>query len=191
MDEGIKRPLWLSVSTNPINSAARELFRDKGYAGASMQDLADRVGLRKASLYMRFPNKEALVPEVLDMTLRETVPEDGSDDRPWLEIYADRIRDIAQNLADRKRCVGLHLAYGVDDETPAAKEAVRAFFLSLREYLTTILAKGLSRETAVLLATDALVRIEGATLMTAVFDESDAMERAIQATIRDAATGLR
>ncbi|MBP1847485.1 hypothetical protein J2046_005769 [Rhizobium petrolearium] len=31
----------------------------------------------------------------------------------------------------------------------------------------------------------------GATLMTAVFDESDAMERAIQATIRDAATALR
>ncbi|WP_276314923.1 hypothetical protein [Rhizobium changzhiense] len=41
------------------------------------------------------------------------------------------------------------------------------------------------------LATDALVRIEGATLMTAVFDESDAMERAIQATIRDATTASR
>lgn len=178
----------MKATKEEIVSAARELFRNKGYAGASMQDLADRVGLRKASLYMRFPNKEALVPEVLDMTLRETVPEDGSDERPWIEIYADRIRDIAQNLADRKRCVGLHLAYGVNDETPAAKEAVRAFFLSLRDYLTTILAKGLSREIAAQLATDALVRIEGATLMTAVFDESDAMERAIQAIIRDAET---
>ncbi|CDZ67303.1 Transcriptional regulator [Neorhizobium galegae bv. orientalis] len=131
------------------------------------------------------------IPEVLDMTLRETVLEGGSDDRPWLEIYADKIRDIAQNLAHRKRCVGLHLAYGVDDETPAAKEAVRLFFLSLRDHLTAILARGLPGEIADELATDALVRIEGATLMTAVFDESDAMERAIQATIRDATTASR
>ncbi|CDZ58815.1 Transcriptional regulator [Neorhizobium galegae bv. orientalis] len=131
------------------------------------------------------------IPEVLDMTLRETVLEGGSDDRQWLEIYADKIRDIAQNLAHRKRCVGLHLAYGVDDETPAAKEAVRLFFLSLRDHLTAILARGLPGEIADELATDALVRIEGATLMTAVFDESDAMERAIQATIRDATTVSR
>ncbi|TCA01311.1 hypothetical protein [Rhizobium leguminosarum] len=113
----------------------------------------------------------------LDMTLRETVLEGASDDRSWLEIYADKIRDIAQNLAHRKRCVGLHLAYGVDDETPAAKEAVRIFFLSLRDRLTAILARVLPSEIAEELATDALVRIEGATLMTAVFDESDAMER--------------
>ena len=37
-----------------------------------MQNLANRVGLQKASLYMRFPNKEALVPEVLNLTLSET-----------------------------------------------------------------------------------------------------------------------
>ncbi|UIY32457.1 hypothetical protein LZK73_27605 (plasmid) [Neorhizobium galegae] len=80
---------------------------------------------------------------------------------------------------------------GVDDETPAAKEAVRLFFLSLRDHLTAILARGLPGEIADELATDALVRIEGATLMTAVFDESDAMERAIQATIRDATTASR
>lgn len=42
----------------------------------------------------------------LDMTLRETVLKGGSDDRPWLEINADKIQDIAQNLVHRKRCVG-------------------------------------------------------------------------------------
>lgn len=176
----------MKATKDEIVSAARELFRTKGYAGASMQDLADQVGLRKASLYMRFPNKEALVPEVLDMILRETVPEPPSQDRPWLEAYAEAIRAIARDLTDRKRCVGLHLAYGVDDETPVAKDAVRAFFQSLRTYLTALLSKGLDSRTAAILATDALVRIEGATLMTAVFDETDAMERALQATIREA-----
>ncbi|MFN7101139.1 MAG: TetR/AcrR family transcriptional regulator [Pseudorhizobium sp.] len=176
----------MKATKDEIVSAARELFRDKGYAGASMQDLADKVGLKKASLYMRFPNKEALVPEVLDLTLRETVRDEEPDDRPWLETYAETIREIARNLADRKRCVGLHLAYGVGDETPIAKDAVRGFFLSLKEHLAAILSKGLPSGTAAKLATDALVRIEGATLMTAVFDESEAMDRAIKEIIRDA-----
>lgn len=176
----------MKVAKAEIVSAARELFRDRGYAGASMQDLAERVGLRKASLYMRFPNKESLVAEVLDLTLRETMAEEGPDERPWLDVYADRLGAIAHGLADRKRCVALHLAYGVQDATPIAMEAVRGFFFALREHLTAILAQGLPRETAAILATDALVRIEGATLMTAVFDETEAMERALQSAVRDA-----
>ncbi|MBY5782011.1 hypothetical protein GFL91_34740 [Rhizobium leguminosarum bv. viciae] len=96
----------------------------------------------------------------LDMTSRETVLEGGSDDRPSLEIYADKIRDIAQNLAHRKRRVGLHPAYGVDDETPAAKEAVRIFFLSLRDHLTAILARVLPSEIAEELATVGLPATE-------------------------------
>jgi AcrR family transcriptional regulator len=181
----------VKATKEEIVSAARELFRDKGYAGASMQDLADRVGLRKASLYMRFPSKESLVPEVLNLTLRETLPEDGPDDRPYLDIYAARIRKIARSLCDRKRCVGLHLAYGIDDETPVAKDAVQKFFVSLKEHLTEILAKAIPSETAAKLATDALARIEGATLMTAVFNESDTMERAVEASIRDAVAALK
>jgi AcrR family transcriptional regulator len=50
-----------------------QCFREGPY-GASMQDLAERVGLKKSSLYMRFPNKEALVPAVVDLTLHETFP---------------------------------------------------------------------------------------------------------------------
>nr|KZA96402.1 hypothetical protein A4A59_35025 [Rhizobium leguminosarum] len=68
---------------------------------------------------------------------------------------------------------------------------MRIFFLSLRDHLTAILARGLPSEIAEELATDALVRIVGATLMTAVFDESDTMERAIQAAIRVATTASR
>ena len=54
-----------------IVDEARELFRNRGYAGMSMQDLAERVGLKKPSLYTRFASKESLVPEVLALTLAE------------------------------------------------------------------------------------------------------------------------
>lgn len=181
----------MKATRDEIVSAARELFREKGYAGASMQDLADRVGLRKASLYMRFANKEALVPEVLDLTARETAPDAAADDAPWQETYARLIRGLARDLADRKRCVGFHLAYGVGDETPVAKAAVRAFFLSLQDRLVAILGRALPRETAARLATDALVRIEGATLMSAVFGDTAAMERAVRAVVAEAEAAAR
>lgn len=171
------------VSKEKIIQEARELFREKGYVGASMQDLADKVGLRKASLYMRFPNKEALVPEVLSLTLQETFarPEISSSD--WYTAYEAVVRAIAGSLMDRKRCVGFHLAYGVGDDTPVAKEAVRTFFQAHRDRMTDILEKAMPRDAASILATDALATLEGATLLLAVFDDPAAMERAIDTVL--------
>lgn len=44
-----------------IFAAALRLFEQKGYHGASMQDLADAVGMQKASLYYYFRSKEDLL----------------------------------------------------------------------------------------------------------------------------------
>lgn len=44
---------------------ATRLFAERGYEGASMGDLADRVGLRKASLFHHFASKDALYQAVL------------------------------------------------------------------------------------------------------------------------------
>ncbi len=44
-----------------IYSAATRLFSEKGYRGASLQDLAQEVGIRKASLYHYVTNKEELL----------------------------------------------------------------------------------------------------------------------------------
>ncbi len=44
-----------------IFAAALRLFQVKGYHGASMQDLADAVGMQKASLYYYFRSKEELL----------------------------------------------------------------------------------------------------------------------------------
>ena len=43
-----------------ILDAARTAFAERGYAGASIGDIAGAVGIAKASLLHHFPNKDEL-----------------------------------------------------------------------------------------------------------------------------------
>ena len=45
---------------------ATRLFAERGYEGTSMGDLAERVGMRKASLFYHFASKDILYAAVLD-----------------------------------------------------------------------------------------------------------------------------
>lgn len=176
----------MKVTRETIISTARELFRSRGYAGASMNDLADAVGLKKSSLYVRFSNKEALVPAVLDLTLQETFGQKDLGSRQWETEFVEVIELIATTLTDHGRCVGLHLAYGTSDETPIAKHAVRTFFQAHRDHLSSILSRAMPVDLARDIATDTLARLEGATAFVAIFGEKDAMERAVRLSIEEA-----
>lgn len=57
-----------------ILQAAASLFRRKGFNGASMQDLAEAVGITKSSLYHHFPSKQALLSEILANTVDRVTP---------------------------------------------------------------------------------------------------------------------
>lgn len=54
-----------------ILDMALQLFTDKGYEGASMDDIARAVGIRKASLYAHFNGKESLFRAVFGDILAE------------------------------------------------------------------------------------------------------------------------
>ncbi|MBS1678857.1 MAG: TetR family transcriptional regulator [Actinobacteria bacterium] len=49
-----------------VLDAAIEVFHDKGYAAASIQDVAERVGVLKGSLYYYIDSKEDLLSHVFD-----------------------------------------------------------------------------------------------------------------------------
>ena len=54
-----------------ILGAATRLFAERGYEGTSMGDLADVVGLRKASLFHHFASKDVLYSTVLSNLLED------------------------------------------------------------------------------------------------------------------------
>lgn len=82
-----------------IVAEATKLFAERGYEGASMGDLAERVGLRKASLFHHFPSKDVLYTTVLTqlmegvkVAIMTAAVAEGS--------YADRLDALTDALVD-------------------------------------------------------------------------------------------
>lgn len=54
-----------------ILDAALELFSAKGYEATSVSQIAEAVGIRKASLYSHFENKQAILDTLLETALEQ------------------------------------------------------------------------------------------------------------------------
>lgn len=57
------------MTRDEILEAAAQIFREKGYHAASMQDIADAVKLQKASLYHHVNSKQEILLALLDRAL--------------------------------------------------------------------------------------------------------------------------
>ena len=58
------------MTREDILEAAAQVFRKKGFHGASMSDIAEAVDLRKASLYHHVTSKQEILSELLDRALQ-------------------------------------------------------------------------------------------------------------------------
>ncbi len=75
MNETLSPPPTLGRDAGPsthdrLLTAAAALFAERGYGGTSMADIAERVGVRKASLYNYYPSKEELLLDLLRRAMR-------------------------------------------------------------------------------------------------------------------------
>jgi AcrR family transcriptional regulator len=57
------------ITRDQILDAAAQIFRQKGFHAASMQDIADAVNLQKASLYHHVSSKQEILLALLDRAL--------------------------------------------------------------------------------------------------------------------------
>jgi len=58
------------MTREDILEAAAQVFRQKGFHGASMKDIADAVSLQKASLYHHVSSKQEILLEILERALQ-------------------------------------------------------------------------------------------------------------------------
>ena len=90
-----------------IAQAALDLFADAGWAGFAMEAVAKRAGVGKASLYLRWSSKEALLTEALTLQLARVADVDTGTlrgdlielARQMLEVYAGETGRAAMRLA--------------------------------------------------------------------------------------------
>ena len=66
------RPSWTEPREEILDVAAG-LFVDGGFAATSTRDIAEAVGIRQASLYFHFANKEEILGELLQRSIRPTL----------------------------------------------------------------------------------------------------------------------
>jgi AcrR family transcriptional regulator len=106
------------MTREDIFEAAAQVFRQKGFHGASMNDIAEAVHLQKASLYHHISSKQEILLEILDRALqllldrispitRQPIPADEklrAMIREYLNILVDNI-DLASVLLFEHRAL--------------------------------------------------------------------------------------
>src|SRR5512143_1649202 len=65
---GPRQRMGLSAREEILDAAA-QLFSEQGYAGTSTRAIALAVGIKQASLYYHFANKEQMLVELLNTTV--------------------------------------------------------------------------------------------------------------------------
>src|SRR5258708_35843880 len=65
-------PRWERRYREVLDTAAA-VFAEKGYAGASTRDIAERLGVRQASLYYYFPSKESALGAICELGVKDFI----------------------------------------------------------------------------------------------------------------------
>jgi len=129
-----------ATTREQILSVARELIQTRSYLGFSFQDVADKVGIRKPSLYHHFPTKEALGIAVLQDATQAFKSWTGAKVRTpqvaldaYFRMYRDGLR------AGSSVCPAGALAPGWDVINDELRQAVRELRSTQVLWLTGVL----------------------------------------------------
>jgi AcrR family transcriptional regulator len=127
--------------------AAVQLFAEYGYHAAPLRDIARIAGIQAASIYHHYPNKQALLIEIMETSMQRL----NTALKHILTQYDEPQKRLYAAIASHIR---LHTTYKneffiIDTEIRALEGEGRSYILSLRdEYeslLQTLLRDGMER----------------------------------------------
>jgi AcrR family transcriptional regulator len=83
-----------AIADQAIREAAVDLFAERGFEGFSVEDVADRAGVSKATVYRRYPSKVDLVVEAGSCLATDEIrfPDTGT--------LRDDVRGLARSLVN-------------------------------------------------------------------------------------------
>jgi len=172
----------LTNTSDEIIRCARTLIIAGGYNGFSYADIADVVGIRKASIHHHFPSKVDLVRTLLQLYREEakaglaTVKSYNTDPADQLRAYINYwtacIGDPTSSF-----CVCALLASQIPVLPPEIVVEVRAHFRTLSTWLASVIEEGATQnaflltETAQSEAESFMAAVHGAMLSARVYGD--------------------
>jgi AcrR family transcriptional regulator len=103
---------------NEILRVAAEVLGERGYQGTSLEEVADRLDLAKASLYHYFDSKEALFSACLGTAAEEVIrrltaiaDEEGSPTERLRKLIVEQVRFTSYEYSELSRLFLRHLEW--------------------------------------------------------------------------------
>lgn len=160
------------VNDAALAEKALELFRQQGYEGTSLNDLAAASGLEKASLYYRFPGGKKDIALAAAAHVGYWFEENVFEPLKEPRSPAERVKNVARKLRTfygdgDKPCVldSLSLRGGPPELAAALVSASKAW---LDAFATIARESGMPRRLAEDRAHQALIQIEGSLVLSRV-----------------------
>ncbi|GCE16259.1 TetR/AcrR family transcriptional regulator [Dictyobacter kobayashii] len=146
-----------------ILAAAVQLFAQYGYHAAPLRDIARIAGIQAASIYHHYPNKQALLVEIMETYMLRL----NTSLEHILKEYDDPLQRLHEAIANHIR---MHTTYKeeffiIDTEMRALEEEHRPHILSLRDKYEALLQellrdgmeRGIFRQSDVKIASYAMI----------------------------------
>lgn len=127
---------------------AERLVRSRGYAGFSYADLAERVGIRKASIHHHFPTKDALGEALVEdyrQRFRAILAEIADAERDAPARLAAYGRIYVRSVTEGMGCLCGVLASDLALLPEPLQQKVAAFFRDQLAWLETVVREGVAR----------------------------------------------
>jgi TetR/AcrR family transcriptional regulator len=144
-----KQEMLRQFMETTIAQAAKAVFAERGYQGATLEEIAQRAGMSKATIYIYYKNKDDLflqvVEELVNMAMAITAEEATTSKPPIEKLYAmvrhkmefyERERDFFRIYLNEKH--GLEIA-----PKDPHKQALREMYLQGIHTLAKVIQEGM------------------------------------------------
>ena len=182
--------MLMSNTRDDLLDAAEALMRKNGYSSVSYADLAERIGIRKASIHHHFPGKADLGAALVERYIAQfdeklaAVEKQFSDLRRRVRAYGEI---YLRSLHEKQFCLCGMLATEAELLPDSVRDNVERFFVRQTEWLAHVYlaqrpAKSASdRQAAQIAAETTLAALQGALLVAWARRDPRILARALDA----------
>lgn len=176
------------ISRAELLGHCANVFKRYGYHGTTMDALAGACGLTKASFYHHYPNKEALMGDVLVWThewVNEKVFSIAYDEsKPVLKRFQDMANRAKKLYKDDSigclmGVIAVDAAYSLPELMPKIRQFLDAWAAALQHLFETCMAKPLALQQAKQTVAD----YEGAILLSRIYGDFSRFDRATERVV--------